>query len=130
MACGCGLKTGHTGNLRHRVMGPRRFAISSCWINCSAISIALGAALAALSLTARPSPALAQACECGCSQPSVGYLGPDGACRCPCQVLPSPGLTPETLSGPPRPPKAGGGDDVHWQFDMDDDDDWPLFGLW
>ena len=103
-------------------MGPRRFAISSCWINCSAISIALGAALAALSLTARPSPALAQAC--------VGYLGPDGACRCPCQVLPSPGLTPETLSGPPRPPKAGGGDDVHWQFDMDDDDDWPLFGLW
>ncbi|MEI7952197.1 MAG: hypothetical protein WCH37_05925 [Synechococcaceae cyanobacterium ELA182] len=96
----------------------------------SLIALALGTALASISLPALPQRALAQACECGCAQPTVGYLGPDGACRCPCQVLPAPGMTPETLSGPPKPPKAGGGDDVHWQFDMDDDDDWPFFGLW
>jgi hypothetical protein len=98
----------------------------------SAIGFALGAFVVSLGLTAVPPRARAQACECGCAQPTVGYLGPDGACRCPCQVLPSPGLTPETLSGPPKPPKAGGGDDVHWQFDSfdDEDDDWPFMGLW
>lgn len=98
----------------------------------SAIGFVLGAFVVALGLTAVPHRARAQACECGCAQPTVGYLGPDGACRCPCQVLPSPGMTPETLSGPPKPPKAGGGDNVHWQFDSfdDEDDDWPFMGLW
>ena len=98
----------------------------------SAIGLALGAFVVSLGLTAVPPRARARAGECGCAQPTVGYLGPDGACRCPCQVLPSPGLTPETLSGPPKPPKAGGGDDVHWQFDSfdDEDDDWPFMGLW
>jgi len=94
------------------------------------LAVALGAALATGSAPLLPSRALAQACECGCAQPSVGYLGPDGACRCPCQVLPSPGMTQETLSGPPKPPKAGGGDYIHWQFDTVDDDDWPFWGLW
>jgi len=116
-------------------MRPRLFAISAAAISataisCSAISVALGAAIATLALTAQPNAALAQACECGCSQPSVGYRNPDGTCHCSCQVLPTPGMTPETLSGPPRPPKAGGGDNVHWQFESYDDDDWPFMGLW
>jgi len=112
-------------------MVPRPAAIRASAISCSAISVALGAALAGLCLGAMPNRALAQACECGCAQPSVGYLGADGACRCPCQVLPAPGMTQETLSGPPKPPKAGGGNDVRWQFEpFDDDDDWPFMGLW
>ena len=101
-----------------------------CSAITTALTLALGAAVVALGLSAVPNRARAQACECGCAQPSVGYLDPDGACRCPCQVLPSPGMRPETLSGPPKPPKAGGGDNVHWKFDTFDDDDWPFMGLW
>ena len=54
-------------------------------------------------------PALqAQGCPCGCAQPTVGQIGPDGACQCPCEAVPIPGINAETLSGPPKPPMAGG----------------------
>ena len=51
---------------------------------------------------------LAQFCQCGCAQPTLGQIGPDGACQCPCQAVPIPGINVQTLSGPPKPPKAGG----------------------
>ncbi|MFZ0408572.1 MAG: hypothetical protein WAM11_10750 [Cyanobium sp.] len=94
------------------------------------IAMVCAAGLAALQPLALPQRSLAQACPCGCAQPSVGYLRPDGGCQCPCTLLPSPGMTEETLGGPPKPPKAGGGDDVHWQFEDVDADDWPFWGLW
>ena len=49
-----------------------------------------------------------QACPCSCEQPSVGLIGPDGLCQCPCGAVPIPGIDAETLSGPAKPPKAGG----------------------
>jgi len=52
--------------------------------------------------------AQSQACPCSCDQPSVGLIGSDGLCQCPCGVVPIPGINAETLSGPPKPPKAGG----------------------
>ena len=52
--------------------------------------------------------ALAQPCPCSCEQPSQGVIGPDGLCQCPCGVVPIPGINAETLSGPPKPPQAGG----------------------
>ena len=56
-----------------------------------------------------PIPAQSQAaCPCSCAQPSVGLIGPDGLCQCPCGAVPIPGINAETLSGPPKPPKAGG----------------------
>jgi len=59
-----------------------------------------------------PQPALAQlqnqACPCSCTQPSLGLIGPDGLCQCPCASVPIPGINEETLAGPPKPPKAGG----------------------
>ncbi|MCP9941304.1 MULTISPECIES: hypothetical protein [Synechococcales] len=55
-----------------------------------------------------PIQAQSQACPCSCEQPSVGLIGPDGLCQCPCGAVPIPGINAETLSGPPKPPKAGG----------------------
>lgn len=59
-------------------------------------------------LAQAPIPAQSQACPCSCAQPSVGLIGPDGLCQCPCDAVPIPGINAETLSGPPKPPKAGG----------------------
>ena len=53
-------------------------------------------------------PALAQSCPCSCAQPSLGLIGPDGLCQCSCASVPIPGISEETLAGPPKPPKAGG----------------------
>ena len=61
-----------------------------------------------------PQPAFAQAqsqsqsCPCSCAQPSLGLIGPDGLCQCSCASVPIPGISEETLAGPPKPPKAGG----------------------
>jgi hypothetical protein len=61
-----------------------------------------------------PQPALAQSqtqaqsCPCSCAQPSLGLIGPDGLCQCSCASVPIPGISEETLAGPPKPPKAGG----------------------
>ena len=41
-----------------------------------------------------------------------------------------PGITPESLSGPPQPPKAGG-PAPEWKVEpFDDDFGPPMFGIW
>ena len=74
-------------------------------------------------------PVRAQECGCNCGQPTLGTIGPDGTCQCPCEPLPIPGITPETLSGPPRPPKSGG-PAPEWKVEPFDDFGPPLFGVW
>ena len=92
----------------------------------------------ALDLAAAAAHALlvAQACSCGCSPPAEGYLGPGGQCVCPCTPQ-APAMTVETLAGPPKPPKAGGGSDsVNWTVEPAFDDGfdggfgWPWWGYW
>lgn len=82
-------------------------------------------------LWALPSLAVAQGCSCNCAQPSQGVFGPDGSCQCPCAPVPIPGINAETLSGPPKPPKAGGPAPT-WQVDpfLDDDLGDPFWGPW
>ena len=76
------------------------------------------------------SPVLAQECGCNCGQPTVGTIAADGSCACPCDPLPIPGITPESLSGPPRLPKAGG-PAPEWTVEpFDDDFGPPWFGVW
>lgn len=75
-------------------------------------------------------PVRAQDCGCNCGQPTLGTIGPDGTCQCPCAAEPIPGITPETLSGPPKPPSAGG-PAPEWRVEPFDDgfaDPW--FGVW
>ena len=75
-------------------------------------------------------PARAQECGCNCGQPSLGTIGPDGTCQCPCAVESIPGITPESLSGPPKAPKAGG-PAPEWQVEpFDDGFGSPWFGVW
>jgi hypothetical protein len=89
------------------------------------------AVLAAVLLA--PPAALAQACSCGCAQPAVGYLDATGRCQCPCLPQAAPAMDAETLAGPPKPPKAGGGaDQPQWTFEPLDDAGfgWPWWGGW
>ncbi|MCH9713555.1 MAG: hypothetical protein ACNA8O_09770 [Cyanobacteriota bacterium] len=75
-------------------------------------------------------PALAQECGCNCGQPILGTIAADGSCQCPCDTLSIPGINPESLSGPPRPAKAGG-PAPEWQVEpFDDDFGPPGFGVW
>jgi hypothetical protein len=74
--------------------------------SCQRLSV-FARGLALLCLLAPPA-VQAQGCPCGCAQPTVGQIGPDGACQCPCEAVPIPGINAETLSGPPKPPMAGG----------------------
>jgi hypothetical protein len=75
-------------------------------------------------------PARAQECGCNCGQPTLGTIAADGSCQCPCDTLPIPGVNPESLSGPPRPPKAGG-PAPEWKVEpFDDDFGPPGFGVW
>ncbi len=78
-----------------------------------------------------PPAAVAQGCSCPCAQPSQGTFAPDGSCQCSCEAVPIPGINAETLSGPPKPPKAGGPAPT-WQVDPVDDDDLgdPFWGPW
>jgi hypothetical protein len=78
-----------------------------------------------------PIPAQGQACPCSCDQPSVGLIGPDGLCQCPCAAVPIPGINAETLSGPPKPPKAGGPAPT-WTVEpgFEDGFDGPFWGDW
>lgn len=78
---------------------------------------------------AAPSPVGAQECGCNCGEPTVGSIGSDGTCQCPCASEPIPGITPESLSGPPRPPQAGG-PAPEWKVEPFDDFGPPLFGIW
>ncbi|MFM7512879.1 MAG: hypothetical protein ACKO3F_05835 [Cyanobium sp.] len=76
-----------------------------------------------------PAPVRAQECGCNCGEPTLGTIGPDGTCQCPCGPAPIPGINPESLSGPPRPPKAGG-PAPEWKVEPFDDFGPPLFGVW
>ena len=92
----------------------------------SGLACALGGILAFA-----PAAALAQGCSCDCEQPTPGVPGPDSSCPCPCASVPIPGINAETLSGPPKPPKAGGPAPT-WQVDpfFDDDLGDPFWGPW
>lgn len=95
----------------------------------------LGRCLALLSLAA---PALipaqaarAQDCPCPCAQPAEAQIAPNGTCQCPCAAVPIPGINAETLSGPPKPPKAGGPMPT-WTIEpaFDDGFDGPFWDGW
>ena len=75
--------------------------------------------------------ALAQPCPCSCEQSSQGVIGPDGLCQCPCGLVPIPGINAETLSGPPKPPQAGGPTPT-WTVEPGYDDDFggPFWDDW
>jgi hypothetical protein len=96
----------------------------------SRAALARGLALVLVVLTA-PAAAWAQACPCDCATPEPGASGADGSCQCPCAPVPIPGITAETLSGPPKPPKAGG-PAPSWQVDpfFDDNLGDPFWGPW
>ena len=88
-----------------------------------------------------PQPAVAQSqsqaqtCPCSCAQPSLGLIGPDGLCQCSCASVPIPGISEETLAGPPKPPKAGGPEPT-WNVEPGFDDGFgdgfggPFWGGW
>ena len=84
----------------------------------------------AVFLTA-PIPGLAQACPCACAQPVEGVVGSDGLCQCSCETVPIPGINAETLSGPPKPPMAGGPPPT-WTVEPAFADDWngPFWDDW
>ena len=81
------------------------------------------------------SQAQSQSCSCSCAQPSLGLIGPDGLCQCPCASVPIPGISEETLAGPPKPPKAGGPEPT-WNVEPGFDDGFgdgfggPFWGGW
>ena len=103
---------------------------------CGIGLLALAAALVTCSQQAHAQAqaqdqAQSQGCPCSCEQPSVGQLGPDGLCQCPCAAVPIPGINAETLSGPPKPPKAGGPAPT-WTVEPGFDDGFggPFWGEW
>jgi hypothetical protein len=89
---------------------PPRIAVVgwSALLGLAATALPLSQPVQGQTQTQAQIPAQSQACPCSCDQPSVGLIGPDGLCQCPCGVVPIPGINAETLSGPPKPPKAGG----------------------
>jgi hypothetical protein len=94
----------------------------------SPVRLALALVLLAAPLAVL-APVRAQECGCNCGEPTLGTVGPDGTCQCPCGPAPIPGINPESLSGPPRPPKAGG-PAPEWKVEPFDDVGPPLFGVW
>ena len=84
---------------------------------------------------ASQSQSQAQSCPCSCAQPSLGLIGPDGLCQCSCASVPIPGISEETLAGPPKPPKAGGPEPT-WNVEPGFDDGFgdgfggPFWGGW
>jgi hypothetical protein len=96
---------------------------------CPALLSSARLALALVLLASPLAPVRAQECGCNCGEPSLGSIGPDGSCQCPCGPAPIPGITPESLSGPPKPPKAGG-PAPEWKVEPFDDVGPPLFGVW
>jgi len=84
-----------------------------------------------LVVLAAPAAAWSQGCSCGCATPELGVLGADGSCLCSCTPVSIPGINAETLSGPPKPPRAGG-PAPSWQVDpfVDDDLGDPIWGPW
>ncbi len=109
---------------------PSRIALASCFS-----LLGLAGAWLPLSQPALSEPALAQlqpqACPCSCAQPSLGLIGADGLCQCPCASVPIPGISEETLAGPPKPPKAGG-PTPSWTIEPGFDDGFgdPFWGGW
>jgi hypothetical protein len=96
---------------------------------CAPLASLARLALALALLVPALGPARAQECGCNCGEPTLGSIGPDGTCQCPCGPAPIPGINPESLSGPPRPPKAGG-PAPEWKVEPFDDFGPPLFGVW
>lgn len=78
---------------------------------CPALLSPARLALALVLLASPLAPVRAQECGCNCGEPSLGSI------------------TPESLSGPPKPPKAGG-PAPEWKVEPFDDVGPPLFGVW
>jgi len=97
-----------------------------------AIGSAVGMGLSLFTLFNGPTPGLAQACGCACTQPTVGYLASNGTCICPCATVNTPALTVDTLTGPAGPAKHPvSWDAPYWGTDPDFDGfGWGGWGGW